>query len=110
MIRTTYKGRELKVLAARRPGQYRIQVNGHQIHNGLETVAEVYALDWIRNIIDDIDRRGPGNNPYETQPLWYEPGTYRLNQAGHVIGLDGSGCICDGCLMNPARNALAVTA
>jgi hypothetical protein len=110
VIRTVYRGRTIKILAARRPNQHRIQVNGHQIHNGFETSAEAFALDWVRNIIDRIDQRGPGNNPYETQPWWYEDGTYQLNARGHVIALDGSGCTCDVCLMSPAKNVPAVTA
>lgn len=109
MIRTTYKGREVKVLAARRPNQYRVQVNGHQIHNGLEG-SELGALDWLRAYIDRIDQRGPGNNRAETATWWYEPGTYQVNGFGHAIALDGSGCICDACLMNPARNVPAVNA
>jgi hypothetical protein len=103
VIRSTYKGREVKILAARRPGQYRVQVNGHQIHNGIEST-EIGALDWLRSLIDRIDQRGPGNNPYETSPFWYEPGTYRLNKRGHVVALNGTGCVCDLCLTYPENN------
>ena len=104
MIRTSYRGRDIKILAARRSGQYRVQINGHQIHNGFETVGEIYALDWLRGLIDRIDQRGPGNNPYETAEFWYEPGTYRLNKRGHAIALNGTGCCCDLCLTYPENN------
>lgn len=104
MIRTTYKGRELKILAARNRGHVRTFVGGQIISHGFAGT-DIDALDNLRTIIDRIDAKGgPGHSPYQTSPHWYEPGTYQLNRFGHVVPLDGGGCPCDLCLMWPAKN------
>lgn len=103
MIHTTYKGRELKILASRRPGRVRQIVGGQIVNHGWDGT-EVEALDNLRIIIDRLDAKGPGHNPYDTSPHWYAPGTYRLNGYGHVIPLDGGGCPCDLCLTWPTKN------
>jgi hypothetical protein len=106
VIRTTYKGREIKVLATRKSGFVRTLVNGHPVNHGFAGT-DLHAADVLRLIIDRIDANGPGNNPTYTSPFWYEPGTYGLNGFGHVIAMDGGGCLCDLCLMCPAQNVPA---
>ena len=105
MIRTTYKGRALKIRAARgKPGHVRTEVGGKTISHGWAGT-EIQALDNLRTIIDQLDAKGgPGHNPHDTTPHWYEPGTYRLNGFGHAVPLDGGGCPYDLCLMWPAKN------
>lgn len=109
MIRTTYKGRELKVLKARgsRPNTFRMFVNGKIVHHEWDG-GEANALDWFRLIIDRIDAKGPGNNPAYVYPTWYAPGTYALNRGGHVVAPGDGKCICDQCLMFPERNLPAL--
>jgi hypothetical protein len=106
MIRTTYKGRELKILKARQPNRVRQFVGGHIVSHGWEGT-EAQALDHLRLIIDRLDAKGVGNDPHCTSPHWYEPGTYMLNHFGHVIAKDGGSCLCDLCLMWPAKNVPA---
>lgn len=102
MIRTTYKGREIKILKSRTPGCVKTHVGGHVINHG-DPVSEVVALDALRLIIDRIDARGPGNNPYETLPHWYAPGSFDVNARGHVI-TPGGACACNTCLESPEKN------
>uniref|UniRef100_UPI0030E2F567 hypothetical protein n=1 Tax=Streptomyces tubercidicus TaxID=47759 RepID=UPI0030E2F567 len=109
MIRTTYKGRDIKILKGRQPGHVRTFIGGQPVSHGWPGT-EVQALDWFRQIIDKIDARGPGNNPSETSPRWYAPGTYTLNKFGHVIAKNGGACCCDLCLMTPEKNIPAETA
>ncbi len=110
MIRTTYKGRELKILKARTPGQVRQFVGGQIVHHGFAGT-EIQALDNLRLIIDRIDDKGgPGHDPHLPYPHWYAPGTYALNGYGHAIPKSGGGCPCDLCLMNPAKNVPAEAA
>nr|WSX25539.1 hypothetical protein OG690_38295 [Streptomyces tubercidicus] len=109
MIRTTYKGRDIKILKGRQPGHVRTFIGGQIISHAWQGT-EVQALDWFRQVIDKIDTNGPGNNPHETSPRWYEPGTYTLNKFGHVIAKNGGACCCDLYLMTPEKNIPAETA
>jgi hypothetical protein len=105
MIRTTYRGRAIKVLAARgNPHQRKLVINGRTIHHGWQG-DDAQALDWFRQIIDRIeDNGGPGMvamlipNQY-TGPWWYEPGTIDINPAGHATR-PGSICMCSGCTID----------
>lgn len=101
MIRTTYKGREIKVLKARQPGRVRTFINGQIINHGWEG-DDAQALDWSRQIIDRIDSHGgpgivagllPGQY---TAPHWYEPGTFDINPNGHATR-PGNICMCSRC-------------
>lgn len=111
MIRTTYRGRELKILAARgKPNHVRQFVGGQIVHHGF-LGTEIQALDNLRSIIDRIDDKGgPGHDPFHWTPNWYAPGTYALNGFGHVIAKGGGGCLCDLCLMHPDQNVPAEAA
>lgn len=102
MIRTTYKGREIKILKSRTPHHVKTFVGG-QVINHADPVSEVVALDALRLIIDRIDAKGIGNNPTHVLPHWYEPGTFDTNHYGHAIP-PGGACCCDLCLMWPAKN------
>lgn len=102
MIRTTYRGRTIKVLAARgNPHQRKMVINGRTIHHGWQG-DDVQALDWFRQIIDKIEDSGgagtvamliPGQY---TEPHWYEPGAIDVNPAGHATR-PGSVCMCSAC-------------
>jgi hypothetical protein len=101
LIRTTYRGRAIKILAARRmPGHVRTSINGQTISNAWQGT-EQQAVDWFRRVIDKIDAAGgPGNahilaGTY-TSPHWWEPGTFDVNPYGHVTR-PGSVCGCCRC-------------
>ena len=102
MIRTTYEGREIKILKSRTPHCVKTFVGG-QVINHADPLGEVAALDCLRLIIDRIDQRGPGNNPHETAPHWYAPGTFDTNGNGHAIA-PGGACTCNTCLHSPEKN------
>jgi hypothetical protein len=105
MIRTTYRGRPIKVLAARgNPHQRKLVINGHTISHGWQG-DDVQALDWFRQIIDKIENSGgagmvgmliPGQY---TEPHWYEPGTIDVNPNGHATR-PGDVCMCPRCTLN----------
>lgn len=105
MIRTTYRGRAIKVLAARgNPHQRKLVIGGRTIHHGWQG-DDVQALDWFRQIIDRIeDNGGPGMvamlipNQY-TEPHWYEPGAIDVNPNGHATR-PGSICMCSACTID----------
>jgi hypothetical protein len=102
MIRTTYRGRAIKVLAARgNPFQRKLVINGQIISHGRDG-DDVQGLDWFRQIIDLIESNGgagmvamliPGQY---TEPHWYEPGSIDINPAGHATR-PGSVCLCPRC-------------
>lgn len=104
MIRTTYKGRPLKVLAARgMPFHRKLVINGRTINHGWEG-DDVQALDWFRLIIDKIDNNGgagmvamliPGQY---TEAHWYEPGTIDINPRLHATS-PGGFCLCSLCVI-----------
>lgn len=103
MIRTTYRGREIKILKSRTPHCVKTHIGGHIISRAWQG-NEIQALDWFRRYIDRIDANGgPGHNPYETGPHWYAPGTFDTNQAGHAIA-PGGACTCNACLHCPEKN------
>ncbi|MCX4885905.1 hypothetical protein [Streptomyces sp. NBC_00847] len=105
MIRTTYRGRPIKVLAARgNPHQRKLVVNGRTIHHGWQG-DDVQALDWFRQIIDRIEDSGgagmvamliPGQY---TEPHWYEPGAIDVNPRGHATRPGGI-CACSLCVID----------
>lgn len=102
MIRTIYRGRDIKILKSRTPGHVKTHVGGHVLNHAVP-ISEIAALDALRVIIDRIDANGPGGNPYETLPHWYAPGTFDTNSFGHAIA-PGGACCCDLCLSSPERN------
>src|SRR3954471_23878134 len=102
MIRTTYKGRDIKVLKSTTPHCVKTFIGGHILSHAWQGT-ELQAADWFRQIIDRIDVNGPGGNPYETSPHWYAPGTFDTNQHGHVIA-PGGACTCNTCLTFPEKN------
>lgn len=101
MIRTTYRGRAIKVLAARgNPHQRKMVINGKIIHHGWQS-DDIQALNWFRNVIDRLDANGPGvltiQAPYERH--WWEPGTFDVNPNGHVTR-PGGVCVCSQCVID----------
>lgn len=102
MVRTTYKGREIKILKSTTPDCVKTFIGGKVISHAFQG-DDVQALDWFRRAIDRIDQQGVGNNPYEPLPHWYAPGTFDTNHAGHAIA-PGGACTCDLCLSRPAKN------
>lgn len=105
MIRTTYRGRDIKVLAARgKPHHVRTFINGQILSHAWQG-DDAQALDWFRQIIDRIDSNGgagmvamliPGQY---TAPHWYETGTIDINPAGHATH-PGSSCACPTCTID----------
>ncbi|MFD7999972.1 hypothetical protein [Streptomyces mirabilis] len=73
MIRETYKGRELKILKARRPGHVR-QFVGGKITNHAWPGTEEQAIDNLKRIIDLLDANGPRWAGDEA-PHWWPPAT-----------------------------------
>lgn len=102
MIRTTYKGRAIKILKSRTPGTVRTFIGGRPVSHAWQG-DEIQAIDWFRQVIDRIDQRGIGNSPYDTHLHWYAPGTFDVNGHGHPVA-PGGVCACDTCLADPARN------
>lgn len=102
MIRTTYNGRDIKILKSRTPHCVKTHIGGKVINHAWQG-NEVQALDWFRRIIDRIDANGVGNNPTYALPHWYAPGTFDTNHAGHPIP-PGGYCTCNACLLAPEKN------
>ncbi|GAB2717946.1 hypothetical protein [Streptomyces bullii] len=92
MIRETYNGRQLKAIKGKSYGKTRIFVNGTDLGEWLGTQAE--QIEWAKRTIDDVDSR-----PFEGRwtECWYEPGTYELNEHGHVVAPGGT-CSCSYCI------------
>jgi hypothetical protein len=119
MIRTTYRGRAIRILAVRgKPDQRKLIINGYTTNHGWEG-DDQQALDWFKRLIDDLDANGgPGHiasssrfyNQY-TSPHWWEPGAIDINPRGHATAPGGI-CMCSQCtLPDKARFApLAVDA
>lgn len=105
MIRTTYRGRPIKILAARgNPFQRKLVINGQIISHGRDC-DDIQALDWFRQIIDLIESNGGAGmvamlipNQY-TEPCWYETGTIDINPVGHATR-PGSICMCPQCVID----------
>jgi hypothetical protein len=104
MIRETYKGRQLKVTKGKSYGKSRIVVNGTECGEWLGTQADV--IEWAKRTIDDVDSR-----PFEGRwaECWYAPGTYELNEIGHVAA-PGGVCSCDLCKTEPWNSCQNITA
>ncbi|HKR51989.1 MAG TPA: hypothetical protein VJT72_20910 [Pseudonocardiaceae bacterium] len=104
MIRTTYRGRAIKVLAARgKPFHRKLVINGYTINHGWQG-DDSQALDWFRQIIDKIENSGgagmvamliPGQY---TEPHWYEPGAIDINPNRHATR-PGGVCTCTRCVI-----------
>jgi predicted heme/steroid binding protein len=104
MIRETYKGRQLKATKGKSYGKSRILVNGTECGEWLGTQVDV--IEWAKRTIDDVDSR-----PFEGRwaECWYEPGTYELNEIGHVAA-PGGVCSCDLCKTEPWNSCQNITA
>lgn len=104
MIRETYKGRQLKAVKGKSFGKSRISVNGTECGEWLGTQADV--IEWAKRTIDDVDSR-----PFEGRwnECWYEPGTYELNEHGHVVAPGGI-CSCDYCEKRRIQPCANITA
>lgn len=103
MIRDTYKGRQLKAVKGKSYGKSRISVNGTECGEWLGTQADV--IEWAKRTIDDVDSR-----PFEGRwaECWYAPGTYELNEIGHVAA-PGDTCSCDLCKTEPWNSCQNIT-
>lgn len=104
MIRETYKGRQLKATKGKSYANSRITVNGTDCGEWLGTQADV--VEWAKRTIDDVDSR-----PFEGRwnECWYAPGTYELNEIGHVTAPGGT-CSCDLCKTEPWNSCQNITA
>jgi hypothetical protein len=104
MIRETYKGRQLKAVKGKSYGKSRIVVNGTECGEWFGTQAEL--IEWAKRTINDVDSR-----PFEGRwaECWYEPGTYELNEIGHVTAPGGT-CSCDLCKTEPWNSCQNITA
>lgn len=110
MIRTTYRGRAIKVLAARgKPFHRKLVINGRTINDGWQG-DDAQALDWFRLVIDRIDALVPGTEPAiragYTSIHWYEPGTIDVNPKGHAAA-PGSVCLCTLCVIGDPTGSKA---
>ncbi|MFE4915876.1 hypothetical protein ACFRCX_30700 [Streptomyces sp. NPDC056652] len=104
MIRTTYRGRAIKVLSARgKPFHVKLVINGRTINHAWQG-DDSQALDWFRRIIDRIEASGgpgmvamliPGQY---TEPHWWEPGAIDINPKGHATR-PGGVCMCSSCVI-----------
>jgi len=104
MIRETYKGRKLKAVKGKAYGKSRISVNGTECGEWFGTQEDV--IKWAKGTIDDVDAR-----PFEGRwaECWYEPGTYELNEIGHIAA-PGGVCSCDLCKTEPWNSCRNITA
>lgn len=103
MIRTTYRGRAIKVLTARgKPFHRKMVINGHTINSGWQGTDE-QGLNWFKQIIDRMDAAGgPGNSAerlHYTAPHWWEPGTFDVNPNGCATQ-PGGFCLCSRCVID----------
>ena len=103
MIRTTYRGRAIKILAARgKPYHRKMVINGYTLNYAWQG-DDSQALDWFRRQIDKMDASGgPGNSaqilPGYTSTFWWEPGTFDVNEARHATQ-PGGVCLCTQCVI-----------
>lgn len=104
MIRTTYRGRAIKVLASRgKPYHRKMVINRHTVNYAWQG-DDIQAVNWFKQIIDQMDAAGgpaaaTGHLLYERH--WWEPGTFDVNPNGHVT-LPGSVCVCSQCVIDDA--------
>jgi hypothetical protein len=108
MIRTTYRGRAIKVLAARgKPFHVKTFINGQVISHAWQG-DDIQAINWFKQVIDKMDAAGPGNStsqpPYERH--WWEPGTFDVNPNGHVTS-PGGVCVCSQCVIDDPTGSKA---
>lgn len=102
MIRTTYRGREVKILAARgKPHHRKMVINGHTVNHAWQG-NDQQGLDWFKLVIDRMEEAGgpaaaKGHLLYERH--WWKPGTFDVNPNGHVT-LPGSVCVCSQCVID----------
>jgi hypothetical protein len=94
MIRETYKGRKLKVVKGRGAdyGYSSATLNGVDL--GKHMGDEAAAIQWMKGTIDHADEVGMGEGRYGGE--WYAPGTFELNEHGHVVAPGGI-CSCGYC-------------
>lgn len=100
MIRETYKGRKIRVVKGSNYGMSRIFIN--DVNNGEWMGSqEDVAASWKRTI-DDVDTR-----PFEGRwaECLYAPGTYELNEHGHVVAPNGGICSCEYCVARTPQPA-----
>jgi hypothetical protein len=73
MLRETYKGRELKILACRprKPNHVRQVVGGRTVNHAWWGTEEE-AMENLKLIIDRLDEHGPRGTLYEA-PHWWPP-------------------------------------
>ena len=80
MIRTAYRGRDIKVLKSRTPGCVKLVINGRIINNGWQG-DDAQALDWFRQVIDRLDEHGP-QCPADEYPHWWPTDTNTSTGSG----------------------------
>lgn len=109
MIRTTYRGRAIKVLAARgKPHHRKMVINEHTVNHAWQG-DDQQCLDWFKLVIDRMDAAGgpaaaTGHLLYERH--WWEPGTFDVNPNGHVTP-PGSVCVCPQCVIDDPTGSKA---
>ncbi|AEM88981.1 hypothetical protein [Streptomyces violaceusniger] len=105
MTRTTYRGRVIKILAARgKPGHVRTFINDKPVSHAWQGT-EQQAIEWFQQIIDKIENSGGAGmvamlipSQY-TGPHWYEPGTVDINPNHHATQPGGI-CLCTLCVID----------
>jgi hypothetical protein len=102
MIRTTYRGRAIKVLAARgKPYHRKMVINGYTVNHAWQG-DDTQGLNWFKQVIDQMDAAGgPGNSAerlHYTAPHWWEPGTFDVNPNGCATQ-PGGVCLCSLCVI-----------
>jgi hypothetical protein len=103
MIRTTYRGRNIKVLAVRsKPHHRKMVINGHTVNHAWQG-DDTQAMNWFKQVIDQMDAAGgPGNSAarlHYTAPHWWEPGTFDVNPNGDATRPGGL-CLCSSCIID----------
>jgi hypothetical protein len=94
MIRETYKGRKLKVVKGRGADYGYSRATLNSVDLGKHMGDEAAALRWMKGTIDHADQVGMGGGRYGAE--WYAPGTFELNEHGHVV-TPGGICSCGYC-------------
>jgi hypothetical protein len=103
VIRTTYRGRAIKVLAARgKPHHRKMVINGYTVNHAWQG-DDVQAVNWFKQIIDQMDAAGgPGVSAarlHYTAPHWWAPGTFDVNPNGDATQ-PGGVCLCNRCIID----------
>lgn len=93
MIRETYKGREIVTTRKKGyDGTWVIKINGNVCATGSHS--EPDGLAWVKETIDAVDAAPKGESRYGAE--WYTPGTFEINDNGHVVEIGGV-CSCHHC-------------